>query len=148
MVEQFGRPDSCSSWDTIDYSSFLEGISDGDEMMFRLRANPVHSVSSLSQNSRGKVVAHVTVQQQKAWLEERSEKLGFDIPHSEQGPSFDVVSRNCLKFKRGDKTVTLNTATFEGVLKVTDAEIFRNSLINGIGRAKAYGCGLMTVIRT
>lgn len=148
MVEQFGRPDSCSSWDTIEYDDFLKKINNGDVMRFRLRANPVHSVSSLSQGSRGKVVAHVTVQQQKTWLEEKAPKLGFEITDSEEGPMFDIVSRDCLRFKRGNGTVILNTATYEGILTVTDADLFRSSIENGIGRAKAYGCGLMTVIRT
>ena len=42
--------------------------------------------------------------------------------------------------------VTLLAVSFEGVLKVEDAEIFRKTLISGIGREKAYGMGLMTVI--
>lgn len=37
--------------------------------------------------------------------------------------------------------------TFEGVLTITEAELFRKALIDGIGRAKAYGCGLMTLAR-
>ena len=36
--------------------------------------------------------------------------------------------------------------TFEGMLKVTDAELFRKTLREGIGKEKAYGCGLMTVL--
>ena len=37
--------------------------------------------------------------------------------------------------------------TFEGLLEVTDEELFRNMLVNGLGRGKAYGMGLMTVMR-
>lgn len=35
-----------------------------------------------------------------------------------------------------------------GVLEVTDVEKFNNALFKGIGRAKAFGCGLMLVRRT
>ena len=92
-------------------------------------------------------MAHVTVEQQRNWLVERSLRLGFELPGSDGSRCFDVVSRDCLRFRRENGNVTLNTATFEGILTVKDADVFRNTLICGIGRAKAYGCGLMTVIR-
>ena len=43
--------------------------------------------------------------------------------------------------------VTLRKAIFEGVLRVTDAELFTRTLTEGIGRAKAYGNGLLTLRR-
>jgi len=36
---------------------------------------------------------------------------------------------------------------FEGFLTVTDPNLFVASLVCGIGRAKAYGCGLMLIAR-
>jgi len=36
--------------------------------------------------------------------------------------------------------------TYEGILTVTDKERFRKTLIEGIGREKAYGMGLLTVV--
>ena len=41
--------------------------------------------------------------------------------------------------------VPVVTATFDGRLTVTDPEALRQALTSGIGRAKAYGCGLMTL---
>jgi hypothetical protein len=38
-----------------------------------------------------------------------------------------------------------NSAEFEATVKIKDAECFRNLLINGIGRAKAYGHGMVLV---
>ncbi|PSL01016.1 CRISPR system Cascade subunit CasE [Murinocardiopsis flavida] len=47
---------------------------------------------------------------------------------------------------RGRKNrVTLVTATFDGRLEVTDPAALRRTLTAGLGRAKAYGCGLMTL---
>ena len=43
--------------------------------------------------------------------------------------------------------MTLGVATFEGVLEVTDPDALRRALTHGIGRGKAYGCGLMTLAR-
>ena len=44
--------------------------------------------------------------------------------------------------------VSLLSVSFEGVLEITDEELFKAALTNGIGRGKAYGMGLLTIIRT
>jgi len=125
-----------------DYDGFLSSIKDGDGLRFRLCANPVHSVKQeCGQSDRGKLFGHITVGHQKSWLEQRSLKSGFELS------TFDVVSRGERRFRRGDQTVTLTVATYEGLLTVSDADLLRQTLTSGIGRAKAYGCGLMTVAR-
>lgn len=43
--------------------------------------------------------------------------------------------------------VTLAVAEYEGVLQITDLEAFKSMLVNGLGRGKAYGCGLLTLAR-
>jgi len=126
-----------------EYDQFLSRIGNGDIFRFRLTANPVHSLMPKNGKSeRGKIYGQVTVEQQKSWLQKRSEKNGFELIH------FDVASRGERNFKRNNETVTLTVATFEGVLKVIDADALRQVLMQGLGRAKAYGCGLMTVARS
>jgi len=41
-----------------------------------------------------------------------------------------------------------STVDFSGELVVTDTERFANALLGGVGRAKAFGCGLLLVRRT
>ena len=41
--------------------------------------------------------------------------------------------------------VTLATAQYDGILEVTDADAFRHVLGFGMGRARGFGCGLMTI---
>ena len=36
--------------------------------------------------------------------------------------------------------------TYEGVLTVTDEELFKAALVQGIGREKAYGLGMLTIV--
>ena len=115
----------------------------GQYWRFRLRANPVHSVrTGIVPSCRGKVYAHVTVQQQKQWLQKKAACCGFGFANSDaEDRSFDVVESETLRFNRQNKYVTSGVATFEGVLRVTDSEVFTRALTNGIGRAKAFGCG-------
>lgn len=49
-----------------------------------------------------------------------------------------------LRFKeKAQRDVTLAQAHITGVLRVADAETFRHSVANGIGRGRAFGCGLL-----
>jgi len=147
IVEQFGWPGAEQKWETKNYSHLFERIEAGQRWQFRLRANPVHSVKQAGglqaqePAKRGKVYAHVTVRQQEQWLLERAAKYGFKL----QEGSFRVVQRELRRFWRDHKPVTLGIATFEGTLEVSDVTLFLRTLACGIGRAKAYGCGLLTI---
>ena len=145
IVEQFGRPATSQGWDTIDYTAHLDQMVEGSVWRFRLRANPTHSV--MGDGSRGKVMPHITVEQQLNWLSDKAPKCGFFFQSSEEGLFADIVHREVKHFQRNGKTVTLSVVTFEGVLKITDSALFKQTMIDGIGRAKAYGCGMLTTIR-
>ncbi|MFC0601007.1 type I-E CRISPR-associated protein Cas6/Cse3/CasE [Streptomyces palmae] len=41
--------------------------------------------------------------------------------------------------------VRFTRATYDGRLRITDLTAFRHTLTHGLGKAKAYGCGLMTL---
>ena len=145
---QFGFPDLMSVWESKDYEPFLSRLENGQKWRFRLRANPVRNSYECKDDdsSRGKVKAHVTHRQQREWLFLRAEKNGFGLLEN----SFEVTHTQWLHFpKRLNSTekVTIRTASFEGTLSIIDVELFKHALVTGIGRAKAYGCGLLTVVR-
>lgn len=144
IVDQYGWPDAEQKWDVVDYDGFLSKIENGQEWRFRLTANPVHSVNT--GDGRGKVMAHVTVEQQKRWLLDRAASHGFAIPVGIDGdPALQITERHVRTFDRNGSRVTISMATFEGRLDVTDADSLRRSMLCGIGRAKAYGCGMLTL---
>lgn len=143
LVEQAGWP-TTGGWETTPYERLLSQIEDGKDLRFRLTANPVKQ--SRDPQLVGKRLAHVTATQQRNWLVERSERHGFRIPSGIDGePDVMVTRRMRHEFRRGDQIVTLATAQFDGRLEVVDAELFRDALTHGIGRAKGYGCGLLTI---
>ncbi|WP_394940220.1 type I-E CRISPR-associated protein Cas6/Cse3/CasE [Psychromicrobium sp. YIM B11713] len=152
LVEQIGWP-TTQSWETKPYGELLSRIQEGEQWAFRLTANPTRSIPHRGvEQQRGKVSAHVTADQQKQWLLDKAEKSGFELlrpahPASwETDPQSVVLSdRRTLKFKRQGAEVTIATVTYDGALQVTDRDAFVNSLTWGIGRAKGYGCGLLTI---
>lgn len=142
LVEQAGWPTQ-PCVDQANYQPFLDKLADGQQWRFRLRANPTHRASD---DPAKRIMAHVTAQQQLEWLTKRASASGFSIG-SPTDPTATVVEREVLRFYRDKNRVTLGVATFEGLLTVTSADEIRRVLTEGIGRAKGYGCGLMTLAR-
>jgi CRISPR system Cascade subunit CasE len=140
FVRQYGWPESEQTGESRDYKQLLDRIEADSKWRFRLTANPVYA-------GNGKRYAHIAVDEQKKWLTDRAERNGFYL----QEYSFDVVSRDTIKFSKGDKgdrhKVTLSRVAFEGDLTVSDIDLFKSALTDGVGRAKAYGCGMLTVAK-
>ena len=81
--------------------------------------------------------------EQEQWLLEQAGKHGFALTEG----AFRVTRKQTCHFrKNGKRPVTLLAVTYEGILQVTDPEAFREMLCQGIGRGKAYGLGLMTIL--
>jgi CRISPR system Cascade subunit CasE len=88
----------------------------------------------------------VTVAQQTNWLLDRAQRNGFTVPETTgKEPDVAVHARRIWRFPRDGRTVTLATAVFEGRLETTDPDALRHALTHGIGPAKGYGCGLLTL---
>jgi CRISPR system Cascade subunit CasE len=146
FVEEHGWP-RAESWQPRPYQPVLDAIVDGRAFSFRLRANPVRNVRPDDGGDgrvRGKRVGHVTASQQLGWLHDRAGGWGFFLGDVDAATA-QVVERRVWTFPRHGRRVTVAMATFEGVLTVTDSELLRSNLATGMGPAKAYGCGLMTL---
>lgn len=148
MADQAGWPTQ-PVWRTADYRPLLDSLEAGQRWIFRLRANPVKHVRN-AESGRGERVALLRPEEQVAWLVGRSGDLGFAVVAGEHGPNVSVSERTTEKFRRGGPKgalVTLGMASFDGVLEVSDPGALRLALTGGIGSAKGYGCGLMTLAR-
>lgn len=145
LAEQAGWPTIEEGWTTRPYQPLLDRIAQGQRYAFRLTANPTHSVRE-APGERGKPRGHLTVAQQENWLLGRQERGGFAIAETvDDQPALVVRDRRLLTFRRRETEVILRVATYEGTLTVTDRDAFVSLLCRGIGRAKGYGCGLMTL---
>lgn len=141
---------------TKSYDRFLNDIHTDQIMRFRLVANPTHAVTKKGE-SKHRIFPHVTVEQQRQWLVKKANNNGFSVIDEQQTTeaqtalTFDVVGREYQPLRKSHSGANgygarLSKVTFEGTLRVTDEVQFKNALSNGIGREKAYGMGLMTVI--
>lgn len=131
---------------TLEYDSFLNTLKNGMKMKFRVALNPVKSISNRT-TGRGKVVPHITIEHQNQFLYERAEKNGFKLKNGE----FNITNRQYKRFnknrnKEKRNPIRLVYVEYEGILEITEINLFKKALIKGIGKKKAYGFGMMTVI--
>ena len=107
-----------------------------NRLRFRLRANPVVKRD-------GKRRGLVRDESLEDWLRKKEERLGIRLG------SFLVVDEG---YVTGDKEsegrrVNIKTALFEGVLWVADPDALAVAVASGVGPAKAFGCGLLSLVR-
>lgn len=125
----------------------------GDVLRFRLEANPTqrkmqyaseHIGRGGRSRTEGKRIGVYGIDEQRKWLDRKAGMGGFEIVDAR------VDSGICTSFKRGgnsqDKLDHLSV-TFNGLLRVTDPGKFVAALEGGIGSAKGFGFGLLSVAR-
>lgn len=113
-----------------DYDKFLNGIQQGQTRGFTITVNP-------SRISHGKRYPLKDADSQMAWLGDKLDTAGASTESV-------VISNDEVKiFQRKGKDVTVHATTFTGTLRVQDPDRLREAILSGIGKAKAYGCGLL-----
>ena len=90
-----------------------------------------------------------------AWLLAQADNAGFRVlindAHlpgtKEPALQLQLRDRDKIRFtkKNHPGVVTIGRVTYEGMLQVTDPDPLRQAMTQGIGRARAYGCGLLTL---
>ena len=160
IVEQAGW--AAAPGQTTDYGRFLDRLTRGQEFAFRVTLNPVKQ--QWVANGRGKLLPMSRECEQIDWLIGRSQTWGFRIPPlapptetiddsvaAPPGHSVRILGAQDRKFAKGPSnnrhTVTQRHVTYTGKLIVEDPEKLSHSLTHGMGRGKAYGCGLMTLAK-
>lgn len=144
ISQKFSPQSKELTWNIAEYLPFLKNLKNDQCWHFRLSANPVKSSAekSSTKEDRGKIRAHVSPEHQIQWLLNRADSIGVEF----DADSLQVVNSNWFKFRKNNGAqVTFRKVTFEGLLAVKDPDLLREKLSKGIGRQKAYGCGLMTL---
>jgi CRISPR system Cascade subunit CasE len=149
---------------TVDTKHFAPDIRASDCLAFKLRVNPTvaRGIPGTGRGRRHDVVmdakrrmgwkdlpetgrpslAHLAYEAGACWLRERQDRLGVKL--NDTGLRVDGYHTWRQRTGRG---IALSTLDYEGELTVVDPDRFLNALFNGIGPAKAFGCGLLLLRR-
>ena len=123
--------------------AFELGLSPGQTLAFRLRANPT-ARRRLADGSR-KRIGLAREEEQVVWLQRKGEGQGFQVLSIRtSNPTRASGSlRRCGKAHR----LTLLSVQFDGLLQVTDPDRVQEAVSQGIGSGKAFGFGLLSLAR-
>lgn len=162
------------SWE-VSHREYDPQISVGQRLAFEIRANPVISHKVGGKSRRDDVVMHEKRRLLKdrgfqswadwyddeqtkpllydlvqstctKWFESRSERAGFRLVKDSQNSQIVRVD-GYVQQRAEKKDIRFSSVDFSGELEVTDKNAFLRTLFEGLGHAKAFGCGLMMVKR-
>lgn len=139
----------------------------GQRLRFRLRANPTRKTATLQRAERltgareqdertknGRRLALLQEDEQIDWLRHKAEQGGFRIAaarqhnHGQPGAGVEVRPEGWVRCgKDGHREARFYAVRFEGVLEVADPVQLRQTLTEGIGTAKGFGFGLLSLAR-
>ena len=124
-------------------------LSTGQECAFRLVANPTRKVKRLN-HSQGKRVAlpDFTTEEgptpARSWLDRQGKQHGFQVLFVLTEASW-IGKRDAESASKSD--LSIYRVRYEGLLRITDAQSLTEAITQGIGPAKAFGCGLLSLAK-
>jgi CRISPR system Cascade subunit CasE len=143
--------DSLGYW-SVETKPYDPRFVTGQVLAFKLRANPTiarngkrHDVvmdrKLVLGNVREETSAEIWEQSGREWLGARAARLGFSLLVCCAGGYRVHRIRRTKKRAR----VTLATLDLFGRIRVEEPEVLSAALFSGVGRGKAWGCGLLLV---
>lgn len=137
----------------IQYRPFAPTLSTGQTLRFSLRANPTICKSGkrhdLLMEAKRQVRGQVNGpdiwqhQQQVAqdWLARQGEQNGFSL----REVNVDAYRQQQVVRVKSRQVIQFSSVDYSGVLVVNEPTLFLRRLIQGYGKSRAFGCGLMLI---
>jgi CRISPR system Cascade subunit CasE len=140
----------------------------GDRLGFMLRANPtvargagarelgkrgvrgkrhdvvMDALRDVAPGARAAQRPDAVVAAGRQWLIQQGARVGF-APDSD---TLRIDGYDTVRIPRsGERPVEFGRLDFQGMMEVTDSTAFLAAVVTGLGRARAFGCGLMLLRR-
>lgn len=126
------------------YEGILNNLQANTRWVFRCKAN---ATIKLSDGTKKYDVPLCHENDLFAWMDRQGIRHGFHVTRDRLNRPELTIRKERVQFRKTTGKVTLATSIFDGILSIDDPDMFRNALLTGIGRAKAYGNGLITLAR-
>jgi CRISPR system Cascade subunit CasE len=120
--------------------ALLERLTAGTRVRYRILANPTKQEHN---PGRRGTLRPLTGDEALAWWERKAADAGLALDAATITDT--TVLRGTRRGNADDCKVTLTTSRFEGLATVRDADALRIAIFTGVGRGRAYGCGLLSV---
>lgn len=144
LLQSQQAPESADVANVLASKDYSLPLVQGVRLRFRLRGNPIKSIKDNRQrlNAKGEIkscrVPLIHEEEQLQWLARKLEVAA-------QLETARVVEEQPLYFRKSDTGGKIKPVCFEGILVVKDTEQFKGLIEQGIGPAKAMGCGMLSI---
>jgi CRISPR system Cascade subunit CasE len=123
----------------------------GQRLVFRLRANPTRKSRTTSKADRlegkhrcnGRRIALLREEDQVEWLHRKAHECGFRVRSVQAVPEGQALGHKSHQEQR--QTLTHHAVRYDGLLEITDSARFLQTLLAGVGSAKGFGFGLLSL---
>lgn len=137
------------AFSTTSLAPFLERVVPGSRFRFRLRCNPARKIDTKTQEDgkrrNGRRVPLRTDPERLAWLKRHFEAIGVRLLSQGDESGCRQMPEAPSQGLRQGRVLRHDAYLFEGVLEIEDAEKARAGILAGIGPAKGYGFGLLSL---
>ncbi|HFG0657851.1 TPA: type I-E CRISPR-associated protein Cas6/Cse3/CasE [Salmonella enterica] len=146
------RPAESAIFD-VQCRPFAPELSVGQILRFTLRANPTICKAGkrhdLLMEAKRQVKTQPdsrdiwTYQQQAAleWLSHQGEQNGFSLREA----SVDAYRQQQIRREKSRQMIQFSSVDYAGVLVVNNPVLFLQRLVQGYGKSRAFGCGMMLI---
>lgn len=153
--------DTIGLFEIDETKSFAPSLTNGERLQFALRANAtvarslehgkrgvrcdvvMNAIKGLERADRADARTAAIQTAGLAWLSSQGSRNGFTVASD----AVQVLTYHVMRLPKDGHQMSIGVLDYQGALEVTDAALFRGILFAGLGRAKAFGCGLMLIRR-
>lgn len=127
---------------TKNLAGLLESLRPHATVHYRLIANTskrlyIKPENRIKKNAPAIALWGVAAEQ---WWTDRAGRCGLRLQ------TVQMNSADYLQGRNGDRLIKHAANRFDGTAVVTDPAALRTAILTGIGRGKAYGCGLLSIV--
>ena len=127
---------------TIDIDNVKSLVKTGSQIRFQCTCNPTKKTKD-----EGKRVFLTNEQERADWFSRTLRKVGAEVIVQNQSPEIKIFGLKTDKDSGKEHRIHAKAVTYTGALRVLDSEKLWDAFCNGIGREKAYGCGLLMLMK-
>jgi len=132
------KPHQTPQFGTVETRSVPESFLNHTHYAFEVTLNP-----GKRDKQTGKIVPMRSREEVAQWFLGRAEiSWGFSV----NAENLQTERIGVQTFNKGDRTITHGSANLKGELSVTGPDCFRQSFLQGIGRGRAFGFGLLQIV--
>ena len=126
----------------------LDAVRKGLPVRYRLIANPTRKLGRNTVAGKPLTVIPLTGTDADTWWERQAEQSGLELREAVATTLPPAIGVRIDKTRNTRQPQHHARTRFDGTAVITDPDMLRERILAGIGRAKTYGCGLLTLAPT